>query len=639
MRGDGKCIGLTVSQRGPCIKVDGAKHRRIITAAARVLDEGGALTEDFTFTSIQVGVNSTSGRHCDRNNLGPSIIIGLGDFTGGSFVDASGHHHDLRGKGRLFDGTQPHESTEFRGHRVSVVLFTYNAVSRIGTQMLQALENIGFRPRASGRRPAKAPRTTSNDPPPRTQTQSGGSPADRPRHTAGPIGAAGGPAAQPTETPTLAAYDPGRVHYVLTGEWGEVVLPQDAYFVVVGYFSGLAPEHVSLDLYLGIHPDLAIAVEDNPECKAVVARHFPDIIVLDDADKATASVIIEILKSKNVPPGAIILLSAGPPCPDYSIIRGDRAQGRTGPEGRKFVDFCKTARELKATSPWRVELLIENVVPMNPEDAKFFDKELGVQGIVVDPWPELGPYGRRRIWWQSFIKQDMTAIPWGDHSIPLKWRRERGYTQLTPCADRLEAHSLSWNGEWALHESVRTGQRRVPCFSTPAPDDKGRPPPRGAESLDTVSPEAIERWLAQGREYAPWQYEDVALLWRLNTSPASREQDWLVMPPVVREVLHHFPPGYTAVSVDGEGLWPPAKSRARMVANSWHLGVTTFLLRAFLVIALGATPATSFAPPPAEPPDGLVSQELIPVRLSPGGESYLDSLALMIRAAGVTYGP
>ena len=37
----------------------------------------------FTFTSIQVNKNYESDMHCDKNNLGPSLITGLGEYSGG----------------------------------------------------------------------------------------------------------------------------------------------------------------------------------------------------------------------------------------------------------------------------------------------------------------------------------------------------------------------------------------------------------------------------------------------------------------------------------------------------------------------------------------------------------------------------
>jgi hypothetical protein len=49
----------------------------------RFATESGELKEGFTFTSIQVNKNYASALHCDRNNFGPSYIVGLGDYEGG----------------------------------------------------------------------------------------------------------------------------------------------------------------------------------------------------------------------------------------------------------------------------------------------------------------------------------------------------------------------------------------------------------------------------------------------------------------------------------------------------------------------------------------------------------------------------
>ena len=41
---------------------------------------------DFEYTTIQVNKSIQSEPHIDKNNVGPSYIIALGDFTGGDLV-------------------------------------------------------------------------------------------------------------------------------------------------------------------------------------------------------------------------------------------------------------------------------------------------------------------------------------------------------------------------------------------------------------------------------------------------------------------------------------------------------------------------------------------------------------------------
>lgn len=58
----------------------------------------------------------------------------------------------------------------------------------------------------------------------------------------------------------------------------------------------------------------------------------------------------------------LILATAGPPCPDFSVIN-DSGQGRHGPEGSKFVAYCKLLDQLVELLPdHRIEAVTENVV-------------------------------------------------------------------------------------------------------------------------------------------------------------------------------------------------------------------------------------------------------------------------------------
>jgi len=78
----------------------------------------------FEFTSIQVNKNYQSILHCDKRNLGPSAIVGLGDYTDGKLwgqefgaVDLSG------GKWVSFDGNMPHCTLPFKGTRFTLIYF------------------------------------------------------------------------------------------------------------------------------------------------------------------------------------------------------------------------------------------------------------------------------------------------------------------------------------------------------------------------------------------------------------------------------------------------------------------------------------------------------------------------------------
>lgn len=79
---------------------------------------------DFEYTTIQVNKNVMCNPHVDKNNVGPSYIIALGDFTGGDLV-IEGKEYSIKNKFKKFNGTKGHWITPFKGTRYSIVYFTH----------------------------------------------------------------------------------------------------------------------------------------------------------------------------------------------------------------------------------------------------------------------------------------------------------------------------------------------------------------------------------------------------------------------------------------------------------------------------------------------------------------------------------
>lgn len=78
----------------------------------------------FKYTTIQVNKNIVSPPHVDKNNVGPSYIIALGNFEGGKLV-IEGKEHNIKNKFLNFDGRKGHWVTPFKGTRYSLVFFTH----------------------------------------------------------------------------------------------------------------------------------------------------------------------------------------------------------------------------------------------------------------------------------------------------------------------------------------------------------------------------------------------------------------------------------------------------------------------------------------------------------------------------------
>jgi hypothetical protein len=79
---------------------------------------------DFIYTTIQVNKNVFCEPHVDKNNVGPSYVIALGDFIGGNIV-VEGKEINIHNKMFQFNGTKGHWITPFTGTRYSIVFFEH----------------------------------------------------------------------------------------------------------------------------------------------------------------------------------------------------------------------------------------------------------------------------------------------------------------------------------------------------------------------------------------------------------------------------------------------------------------------------------------------------------------------------------
>eukprot|EP00193_Tetraselmis_chui_P003776 CAMPEP_0177756924 /NCGR_PEP_ID=MMETSP0491_2-20121128/3371_1 /TAXON_ID=63592 /ORGANISM="Tetraselmis chuii, Strain PLY429" /LENGTH=432 /DNA_ID=CAMNT_0019272545 /DNA_START=116 /DNA_END=1414 /DNA_ORIENTATION=- len=102
--------------------------------------------DTFPFTSIQLNKAYASKRHVDANNMGYSMIIGLGDYEGGLLdVDGLGQL-DVRRQWHRFDGNVPHCTTAVggAGERFSLIFFTNSSLVHAEGGAVQELQALGF---------------------------------------------------------------------------------------------------------------------------------------------------------------------------------------------------------------------------------------------------------------------------------------------------------------------------------------------------------------------------------------------------------------------------------------------------------------------------------------------------------------
>lgn len=85
-------------------------------------DLGDAIVP-FTYDAITINQNTVMGRHKDHGNLGASLLITLGNYSGGSFM-LEGVPQDTLYNPIVFNGDEKeHWAEPFEGTRFSVIFF------------------------------------------------------------------------------------------------------------------------------------------------------------------------------------------------------------------------------------------------------------------------------------------------------------------------------------------------------------------------------------------------------------------------------------------------------------------------------------------------------------------------------------
>ena len=222
-----------------------------------------------------------------------------------------------------------------------------------------------------------------------------------------------------------------------------------------------------------------------------------------------------------------------PPCPDFSPIKGDEAPRSKGQEGQKFIKFCTFAREVESQlHPIPVGYLVENVILQDRAEIHYFSQALDCQAIVMDA-ADYGLVSRPRLWWTRVPWHNVTKHPFTNH--PVGWSQHQKLHRLHVGEPHQDPKSIQTEG-LQFHQSVITKQKVIPCFTTPAPSEDGRPAPKKLKGR--IDPETKSRYLSDQRAFAPWQYSPEALM---------HSEDGLmhVPTPEVKEQLHMLPKGYT----------------------------------------------------------------------------------------------
>ena len=104
------------------------------------------LQTDWYWSSIQINRNTVATPHEDSRNKGISLVILLGNFTGGAFIcPEDGIHTNITGQAIWADGRRRHWSEKFEGTRYSLVVFEHSYADRLPVADKEKLHSLGFR--------------------------------------------------------------------------------------------------------------------------------------------------------------------------------------------------------------------------------------------------------------------------------------------------------------------------------------------------------------------------------------------------------------------------------------------------------------------------------------------------------------
>ena len=119
------------------------------------------------------------------------------------------------------------------------------------------------------------------------------------------------------------------------------------WFIILSLFDGIGSVFLALQK-MGIKIFRAWAWEADTECIKVCKHHFPFVNHVGDFKNTTAAEIAALISkalsdfSRKFPDLSApqVLWAGGPPCWDYTRIKGAAALGKAGAEGPKFELMC-----------------------------------------------------------------------------------------------------------------------------------------------------------------------------------------------------------------------------------------------------------------------------------------------------------
>ena len=157
VQGDSACWGLSGPTHHPAVFTAGGLAEKALVVINSIFKWAAArMGAQLSWTSIQVNHGTVANWHVDKGNIGLSMMLVFGDFSGGDFEIGQSGQLPLRGQAILFDGQEQHRSLPFAGDRWSLVAFTSYALPHATAANKLKLQQLAF-PIGAPSRPVAGP--------------------------------------------------------------------------------------------------------------------------------------------------------------------------------------------------------------------------------------------------------------------------------------------------------------------------------------------------------------------------------------------------------------------------------------------------------------------------------------------------
>ena len=131
------------------LKGNTLKRKEEVIKLNRLIRKEANLPEDLLFSSIQINRNMKAHKHVDERCEGVAAILAVGEFEGGEMKWSPEGQPELvtsvRNNWVLFNASTPHETVDFVGDRICIIVYLEKPRKETPPTTLTTLDKLGFR--------------------------------------------------------------------------------------------------------------------------------------------------------------------------------------------------------------------------------------------------------------------------------------------------------------------------------------------------------------------------------------------------------------------------------------------------------------------------------------------------------------